>query len=120
AGTITIPPTTPFPLMHATMVSPNSGDTTFPYTTLFRSADPVLNPASGTYISPVTLTITDSTAGASIYYTTDGSAPTTSSTRYAGSISLTQATTVSAMAAATGMTNSGVVSASYNISKQTV
>jgi len=54
---------------------------------------PTISPAAGNYSSDLTgssaVTITDTTSGATICYTTDGSAPTTSSTVYAGSISVT-------------------------------
>ena len=43
---------------------------------------PVLSPAPGTYPTAQTVTISDSTAGATIYYTTDGTTPTTSSNVY--------------------------------------
>jgi hypothetical protein len=85
------------------------------YTVLQLVATPVLSPATGTYLSSITVTITDSTAGASIYYTTNGSAPTTASIRYAGPIVVAQTTTINAMAAAAGMADSGVVSATYTI-----
>src|SRR6202007_1937314 len=81
---------------------------------------PALSPVGGTYTSSVTVTITDSTSGATIYYTTDGSTPTTGSTPYSSPITLTQSATVKAMAAATGMTNSSVASASYTIQQQVV
>ena len=68
----------------------------------------------------MTVTITDSTPGATIYYTTDGSTPTTSSTPYTGPISVTQTTTIRAMAAASGMADSDVASATYTIQQQQV
>src|SRR5207245_358366 len=52
------------------------------------TARPVLSPGSGTYDSPLQVTITDSTPGATIYYSTDGSTPTPSSTQYTGPITL--------------------------------
>jgi hypothetical protein len=79
---------------------------------------PVLSPASGTYVTSVTVTISDSTPGATIYYTIDGSTPTTSSTPYTGPFTVTQTTTVKAMAAASGMLNSGVASGTYTIQQQ--
>ena len=45
-------------------------------------ATPVISPASG--LTGSSVTITDSTPGAAIYYTTDGSGPTIASTLYTG------------------------------------
>src|SRR5439155_138963 len=73
------------------------------------------SPAPGTYTGSVSVTISDSTAGATIYYTTDGSTPTTGSPVYGGPIPLTQTTTLRAMAAASGMANSAAASATYTI-----
>jgi hypothetical protein len=78
-------------------------------------ATPALSPVTGTYSVPQTVTISDSTPGAKIYYTTNGSTPTTSSTLYTGPITLTATTTVQAIAAATGCTNSAVASAAYTL-----
>jgi hypothetical protein len=75
----------------------------------------VLSPAGGTYTSSVIVTITDSTPGATIHYTTDGSTPTTASTVYTGPFLVTQTKTIRAMATASGMVNSDVASASYTI-----
>jgi len=46
------------------------------------TATPVISPASGTYASPLTITITDSTSGSTIYFTTNGTTPTTASAVY--------------------------------------
>jgi hypothetical protein len=60
-------------------------------------AAPVFVPSSaGPYSKPTTVTITSSTHGSAIYYTTDGSEPTTSSIRYTAPFSVDQTTTVKA------------------------
>jgi len=46
---------------------------TYPYGT--ATAKPTVSPASGTYTGVQTVTISDTTAGAVIYYTTDGTTP---------------------------------------------
>ena len=83
-----------------------------------QTAAPVINPGSESFSSSVQVTITDSTPGATIYYTTDGSTPTTSSAVYTSALTFTQTTTLQAMAAASGMTNSAVASATYIIQQQ--
>ena len=83
-------------------------------------ATPIFSPASGTYTSAQTVTISDATAGASIYFTTDGSTPTASSTKYSGSFTVSTTETIKAIALATGDTNSAVASATYTISLNTV
>jgi hypothetical protein len=95
------------------MANSNVGSAT--YTVQQLVATPTLSPGSGTYTSSVTVTITDSTAGATIHYTTDGSTPTPASPVYGGPIALTQSATVKAMAAAAGMANSNVASATYTL-----
>src|SRR3989442_7989498 len=78
-------------------------------------APPTFAPPAGTYATAVTVTISDTTSGATIYYTTDGSTPSPNSTRYTGPIVVTQTTTIKAMAVANGMADSDVASATYTI-----
>ncbi|MBO7067886.1 MAG: chitobiase/beta-hexosaminidase C-terminal domain-containing protein [Bacteroidaceae bacterium] len=80
-------------------------------------ATPSISPASGAVASGTKVTITCATEGASIYYTTDGSTPTSSSTAYnpASKPTITAATTVKAIAVKDGLTDSEVASASYTI-----
>jgi chitobiase/beta-hexosaminidase-like protein len=77
------------------------------------TAPPQITPAAGTYNCPQSVTITDANGFAAIYYSTDGTAPTTASTKYAGPFSLTSNATVSSMAVAPGADPSNPVSAAF-------
>jgi hypothetical protein len=80
------------------------------------TASPTFNPGTGTYSSTQTVLLNDTTPGATIYYTIDGSMPTTSSTPYNGTaISVTATETIKAIATAPGFTASAVSSATYTI-----
>src|SRR5204862_1728203 len=93
----------------------NSSVTSATYTILQPAAPPTFTPAGGTFGGSVTVTLRAATSGASIYYPTDGSTPTTASSVYTGPVPLTTTTTLKAMAAASGMANSSVTSATYAI-----
>jgi glycosidase len=83
--------------------------------TVQLAAAPVFSVSTGSYSTPQTVTITDSTPGAVIYYTTNGSAPTTSSAAFSTPISVTSTITIEAMAAASGYSNSSIATATYTI-----
>ena len=85
------------------------------YTITPPAATPAFSPAAGTYTAAQTVTISDATAGATIYYTTNGITPTTSSTKYSGAISVSTTETLEAVALATGGSLSAAVSATYTI-----
>ncbi len=77
---------------------------------------PTFSPAPGTYASAQSVTLSTSTAGASIRYTTDGSTPTsTTGTPYAGAIAVSATTTIKAIAYMSGLVDSGVTSGTYTI-----
>jgi len=78
-------------------------------------AIPVISPASGTISCGTVVTLTTTTSGAAIYYTTDGSTPSGSSTLYNVSSppTITSAETLQAIAIKTNYSNSSVASASF-------
>ncbi len=71
-------------------------------TLTYLVATPTISAATGTYVGAQQVTISDSTAGTTIYYTTDGTVPTTSSTIYTGPISIAVSSTVQAIAVLSG------------------
>lgn len=66
-------------------------------------AQPIFTPQEGQYIDEVTVSLTTSTAGATIYYTLDGSDATTASTVYEEPFKLTETTTVHAISVKDGL-----------------
>lgn len=68
-------------------------------------ATPTIQPHGRTLTTPPSVSIADSIANATIYCTTDGSTATSASPVYSGASSLTSATTVQAMACASGYNN---------------
>jgi len=79
------------------------------------TATPVITPGSETVSNPIHVKMTDATSGATIYYTTDGSTPTTSSKKFVNPFTVTASATVKALAAAPDDANSAVASVTYTI-----
>jgi hypothetical protein len=76
---------------------------------------PVINPATGSYSNPQVVTITEPTAGATIYYTTDGTTPTTFSNVYSAPFTVSASQKIQAMALVPGGAVSGLASATLAI-----
>ena len=75
-----------------------------------------MSPAPGNYTTTQSVTLSDSTAGAQIYYTTNNTTPTTSSTAYNNTpLQVSATTTINAIAAAPGYANSALASGTYTI-----
>ena len=74
---------------------------------------PVFSMASGTYYEEIDVEITCATDGATIYYTTDGTTPTTASTVYTEAIHVASNMTLKAFAVKEGFDDSNVATASY-------
>jgi Chitobiase/beta-hexosaminidase C-terminal domain/Bacterial Ig-like domain (group 2) len=103
-----------------------SGNTTGSTCSTVPSTAPTISPAGGAVSSATTVTLTDSGMNQSIYYTTDGSTPTTGSTLYTGPFQVSAGSKVQAIAmwgapnqpkgyaAGYGYVPSAVVSASFS------
>ena len=95
-----------------------SGDSSSGGSNAQRVSTPIFAPTAGTYSSDQQVAIADSTSGATIYYTTDGSTPTTSSTAYTGPVPVAgdgTTLTINAFAVVSGMTDSEVATATFTI-----
>ena len=72
------------------------------------AATPVFSPAGGNFLSSQSVSISDATSGAAIYYTTDGTTPSTNSPTYGGAITVSATETLEAIATAAGYAPSAV------------
>lgn len=77
-------------------------------------ATPTFSPAAGAVAENTVVTFASTTSGATFYYTTDGSTPTTSSTS-GTSYTITAAVTLKVLAVKSGINDSSVATASYTI-----
>ena len=76
-------------------------------------AAPVLDPAPGTFTGEKKVTVTDATPGAVIYYTTNGSMPTTKSPIYTDPVKIHNKTTFTAIAVVNGTLSSPATVGTY-------
>lgn len=88
------------------------------YGLLTKASTPQISPATETFSGSVPVTITDSTSGSAIYYTTDGSTPYPgqgTTTAYSSSFNVTSTTTVKAIAFSSNSEPSAVSSVTYTL-----
>jgi uncharacterized repeat protein (TIGR03803 family) len=98
------------------VVTPNvTLSSNVPYTVISKPATPTFKPAAGTYAAAQTVTINDATAGSTIYYTTDGTTPSLSSTPYTGPVAVAASATLKAIALGPDDVLSGVKTGTYTI-----
>src|SRR3989339_6293 len=76
---------------------------------------PVITPAAGQYTGSVTITMATGTSGATIRYTTDGTAPNGSSTEYTGPFAQTTTATIVAFTTKGGITSSATATSAFTI-----
>lgn len=77
---------------------------------------PTFSPTAGTYTSAQSVTLSSTTSGAKIYYTTNGADPSSSSTLYSSPISVSTSTTIKAIAYDSNDANpSSIATAAYTI-----
>lgn len=88
---------------------------TYTISTLPAAATRKLSLAAGSYSKKQSVTISDATSGATIYYATNGTTPTTSSTEYTGAITVSATETIEAVAVAAGHSTSATASSKYTI-----
>ena len=81
-----------------------------------KASKPTANVTSGTYSGTLSVELSSTTPGAKIYYTTNGSEPTTSSVEYVSPISINATTTLKAIAVIDGLDSSEVSTFEYRIS----
>ena len=80
-----------------------------------QASTPTFSVSAGTYTTLQSVALSDATPGAQIHYTTDGSAPTTTSQTYTVPIPVAATTTIQALAIASGYTTSSIAQAHYTI-----
>ena len=82
-----------------------------------KGPKPTFSPPAGKYPTAQSVTISDEISGATIYYTTDDTTPTTSSQVYTAPINVHSSETVKAIAVATEYGNSPIAAAAYKIAE---
>ncbi len=78
-----------------------------------KCAAPTFTPNGGSFVGSTSVTLATTTEDADIYYTTDGTTPSTSSTKYTAAIPLSATTTIKAIAVKSGLDNSSVAEKTF-------
>ncbi len=92
-----------------------SGVSTATFTLIVPTPSPSFKPAGGTYPATQNVSTLDTDTSAKIYYTTDGSTPSTASNLFSNPISVSVSETVKAIAISPGKGDSDIESAAYVI-----
>ena len=92
-----------------------SGITSATFTFTNQTPPITFAPAAGTYLAAQTVALTDADTSAKIYYTTDGSAPSSSSTLYTAPIQISVSEIIKAVAIDPTLQNSNIGTAAYVI-----
>jgi hypothetical protein len=114
SGPVTITATTTFNAIAISTGFAPSAVATATYT-IAPTATPTFSPAAGTYTSAQSVQLLDASPTPTIYYTTNGTMPTHSSTKYTAAISVTSTTTITAIASSPGLSDSPAVTATFTI-----
>jgi hypothetical protein len=116
SGPITVSSTETIKAIAVTSGTHNSAVTSALYTINGAVATPTFSPVAGSYVGPQSVTVSSTTAGATFYYTTNGSTPTRSSTLYSGPITVAASETVKVLGVKAAFSDSAIASAAYVIS----
>lgn len=115
AGPIAIPATMTITAIATAYGYSQSPAASATYTVTPPAAMPVLTPAGGRFATAQTVSIANVTPGGTIFYTTNGMAPTASSTPYAGPIAVSASENIQAIVNASGYSQSAVASGAFGI-----
>jgi hypothetical protein len=115
SGPVTLAVTTTLNAIAISSGAVQSTESTAAYVVASQTAPPNFTPAAGTYVAAQSVTLSDDTVGATIYYTTDGTTPTHNSTVYTGAIAVSKTTTIQAIGSYAGLSDSAVVSGTFTI-----
>ncbi len=115
SGPITIGSTTTINAIAAAPGYVQSGVSSATFSFSGSTPAPIFSPGAGTFTTPQNVSLSDAETDANIYYTTDGTTPTTSSTIYSTPIQVAATETLEAIAAEPSGPSSPATIAAYTI-----